>query len=139
MRLYINGDIVAKSNVPWSVEDTKSAVIKLGGSNTQLALNKEIFSGAIFDNVKIYNFCKTNFNIGTEGIAKDIVYTPNEFLEISSDNTNFYDVGSDQLPIVFSQVPVGESRTIYVRTNKNKNFGKNKTTANVLIEWLTTV
>jgi len=139
MRLYINGSLAAKSNVAWIVEDTKSAVIKLGGSNTQLALNKEIFGSAIFDNVKIYNYCKTNFNPNEEGISKDRVYTPNEFIEISSDNISFYGVGSAQLPLVFSQVPSGASRTIYIRTNKTNDFGRNKTTASLIISWLTTV
>jgi len=140
MRLYINGALVAKSNVAWNVEDTKSAVIKLGGSNTQLALNKDTFSSAIFDNIKIYNFCKTVFNPNEEGVDKDKVYTPNEFLQISKDDINFYGLGSDQLPLIFEQVPVGESRIIYVRTNKNENFGRSKKfTGTLIVSWLTSV
>jgi hypothetical protein len=139
IRLYINGSLAARNNITWNVEDTKSISIRLGGANTQLALNNDPYGSAVFDNVKIYNYCKTSFNPNEEGIAKDKVYTPNEFIQISNDNINFYGVGSDQLPLVFSQVPAGASRTIYLRTNKNENFGRGKTTANLIVEWLTTV
>jgi hypothetical protein len=139
IRFYLNNELVYWTNTPWDVEDTKSAVIKLGGGNTQLALNQDTFGGGVFENVKIYNYCKTDFNISSEGIDKDITYTPNEFVEISSDNINFYGVGSDQLPITFQQVPTGSSRTIYVRSNKNDNFKQSKKTANLVVGWLTTV
>jgi len=139
IRLYIGGNLASSSKQRWTVDDTKSISIRLGGSNTQLALNQDTFGSAVFDNVKIYNYCKTDFNPNEENVSKDIVYTPNEFLQVSPDDVNFYGVGSDQLPLIFSQVPAGDSRTIYIRTNKNENFGRSKTTANLLISWLTTV
>ena len=131
--------LAAKSNITWTVGDTKSMMIKLGGANTQLALNQDTFGSAVFDNVKIYNYCKTNFNPNREDILKDKVHTANEFLQISSDDVNFYGIGATQLPLVFSQVPSGESRTVYIRTNKNEYFKQSKTTANLIISWLTTV
>ena len=139
IRLYINGELIARNNVAWSVDDTKAISIRLGGSNTQLALNSDSYGSAIFSNVKIYNYCKTHFTPNEEDINNDKIYTPNEFIQISSDGVNFYGRGSDKLPIVFPQVPAGDSRTIYVRTNKNEKFGRGKTTANLLISWLTSV
>lgn len=140
MRLYVNGEKAASSNVAWEVGDTKSTVVRLGGATTQLALNRDSFGSSIFNNIKIYNYCKTEFNPNEEGILKDKVYTPNDFIQISADNINFYGIGSDQLPITFSQVPSGESRTVYIRTNKNEDFVScTKLSAPILIQWLTTV
>jgi hypothetical protein len=138
-RFYINGELMYTSTVTWEVSDTKSVVIRLGGGNTQLASDGETFGGGVFDNLKIYDYCKKEFNIDTEGIEKDISYTANEFMEISSNNVNFYGVGSANLPIVFEQVPPDETRTIYVRANKNDYFELSTKTANLIVEWLTTV
>lgn len=139
IRLYINNELWVTSKTTWEVDDTKSAVIKLGGATAQTAHNSDTYGSAIFDNVKIYNYCKTEFNIETEGVEKDISYTANEFLEVSSDNITFYGMGSTNLPIVFQAVPAGTSKTIYVRPAKNDNFAQSPSTANILIEWLTTV
>ena len=139
LRFYINNELICKSRTTWEVEDTKSAILKLGGATTQMALNKDPYGSAIFDNVKIYNYCKTEFDINKEGVDKDIVYTPNEFLEVSSDNVNFYGVGSGDLPLIYPAVPAGDSRIIYVSSNKNENFAQSKKTATLIIDWLTTV
>lgn len=139
MRLYVNGVLNASSKEPWDLYDTKAALLKLGGPNTQLAYNFDIWGGGIFENVKIYNYCKTDFNLGYEGIDKDIVYTPNDFLEISTDNVNFYGLGSINLPFVFEQVPAGESRTVYIRSNKTEKFLQSKLTATLVVEWLSSV
>jgi hypothetical protein len=139
VRLYINNELMVTSKATWEVDDTKSEVIKLGGATAQTSPNSDHYGSAIFDNVKIYNYCKTEFNIETEGVEKDISYTANEFLEISSDNITFYGMGSTSLPIVFQAVPAGTSKTIYVRPAKNDNFAQSSNTANIIIEWLTTV
>lgn len=139
IRLYINGILICASKVTWELGDTKSAVVKLGGATSQMAHNKDAYGSAIFENLKIYNFCKNEFNVVSEDIIKDITYFPNQFMEISSDNINFYGVGSSNLPIVFSQVPVGETKIVYIRASKNANFAQSKKTANLLIEWTTTV
>jgi len=119
MRFYINGVLVAASKFTWEVGDTKSTSIRLGGTNTQAAYNQDIYGDTIMDNVKIYNYCKTSFN---------------------NPNTNFYGVESANLPIIFEQVPAGESRTIYVRANKNEDFKQlNRVTSTLIIDWLTTV
>jgi len=141
LRFYINNELIVASKTEWEVGDTKSMNIKLGGNNTQVAYNSgDSFGSGIFSNIKLYNFCKTDFNINTEGVDKDVVYTPNEFIQISKDNINFRGIESANLPLEFLQVPAGEKRTIYVRSNKNDNFKQSeKTTASLIVEWLVTV
>jgi hypothetical protein len=139
LRLYINGELLYASNVQWAVSDTKSVNIKFGGANTQMSYVHDAYGAGIFDNIKIYNYAKDSFKINTEGSARDVVYTPNEFLEISTDNTNFHGIGSSSLPFIFDQVPVGGSKTIYVRPNKNDNFTQSKKTASLVVSWLTAV
>ena len=139
LRLYLNGELIYASTTQWEVSDTKSVHILLGGKSTQLAFNQESYGSGIFDNIKVYNYPKDVFHIYEEGVERDIIYTPNDFLEISSDNVSFYGANSDQLPIIFEQVPAGGSRTIYLRSNKNDNFAQSKKTANLVVQWLTTV
>lgn len=139
LRFYIDGILTAVSRITWEVEDTKSVNIRFGGSNTQLAYHADCYGSGIFDNIKIYNYCKTNFDINTEGVDKDITYTPNSFVEISDNNVDFYGVGSSQLPLTFLQVLAGSSRTIYVRTNKDEHFKQSKKTGSLIVSWLTTV
>jgi len=139
IRLYLNGEAVYSSEVKWTVKDTKSVNIKFGGASTQLAFNRESYGAGVFDNIKIYNYTKTDFNPYRQGIDKDITYTPNEFLEVSPDNVNFYGIGSANLPIIFEQVPVNETKTIYLRSNKNDNILQSRKTASLVIQWLTTV
>jgi len=139
IRFHINGELICTSKAVWEVGDTKGINIRLGGSNTQMAANKDFFGSGIFDNVKIYNYPKTEFDINIEGIEKSLAFSPNEFLEISSDNINFYGVGSASLPLLFEQVPAAGTRTIYVRSNKNDNFKQSKKTGSLIVQWLTTV
>jgi hypothetical protein len=138
-RFYINNTLMYISKKTWEVSDTKSALIKLGGGNTQFVSNFETFGGGVFDNVKIYDYCKEVFNIDSEGMERDVSYTANDFTEISSDNINFYGVGSANLPIIFQAVPPGQKRTLYVRSNKNYLFENSTKTANIIASWLTTV
>ena len=139
VRFYINGKLLYTSDVQWEVSDTKSVNIKIGGGNTQLSYAHDSYGAGVFDNIKIYSYAKSNFSINTEGIETDIVYTPNDFLEISSDNINFYGIGSDQLPLIFEQVPSGDKKTVYIRSNKDYRFKQSKKTADLIVNWLTTV
>jgi hypothetical protein len=138
-RLYINNELFVSSKFSWLIEDSKGINLKFGGYNTQLSHYSDFDGSGIFENIKIYNYCKTEFDIGMEGITKDITYGPNEFIEVSYDNSNFYGIGSSELPLEFLQVPSGAKRTIYIRSNKNDNFKQSKNTANLIVEWLTTV
>jgi hypothetical protein len=139
IRFYLNGELLCVGKATWEVGDTKSAVIRLGGCNTQMAANKNFFGSGIFDNVKIYNYPKTEFDINIEGVEKDLSFFPNDFIEISKNNIDFYGPGSTNLPFEFLQVPAGETKTIYVRSNKNDNFKQSKKTGSLIVQWLTTV
>ncbi len=138
-RFYIGGVLMYISKKTWEVSDTKSALIKLGGGNTQLASGFETFGGSIFDNIKIYDYCKDTFNINEEGIEKDLLFSPNDFIEVSKNNVGFYGVGSSEFPFVFKQVIPGDRKTIYIRSNKNEQFKQSKNTGNLIVSWLTTV
>lgn len=139
VRLYLNGERIYAATNQWSVSDSKDVTIMIGGKSTQLSFNQESYGAGIFDNLKIYTYPKDDFRPYLEGIEKDITYTPNQFLQISGDGVNFYGVDSDQLPLIFEQVPAGDSRTIYLRSNKNDNFSQSEKTANLVVQWLTTV
>jgi hypothetical protein len=116
LKLYINGELLAFSKLQWNVTDSKFVTFKLGGAAAQLDNNYDVFTSAVFDNLKIYNYCKTTFDINTQGITESTTYTPNQFMEISKDNLNFYGLGSGQLPLVFEAVPNGEKRRKLTRT-----------------------
>jgi hypothetical protein len=139
IRLYLNGVLLCAGKTVWEVGDTKSAMLKLGGATAQMAYNQDAYGSAIFDNVKIYNYIKTDFNINEEGVSKDISYTPNQFLEVSQNGVDFYGLGSVNLPLIFPLVPVGESKTIWVRANKNEHFKQSKSSASLSVEWVVTV
>jgi len=137
--LYMNGELVIFSKTTWEIENCKSACLRLGGGNTVLAYNSDSEGSGIFDNLKLYNYCKTSFNINKEDIDKDIKISVNEFLKISKDGNNFYGVYDGQLPLVYEGVPVGEKAVLYIRTNKDSRFKQSKNTADLMVSWLVTV
>jgi hypothetical protein len=139
IRLYMNGELLCASRSTWIVGDTKSATLKLGGGTTYLAHNHDAYGSAIFENLRIYNFCKCSFDLVNNNAEKSITYDPNDFMEISQDGMTFYGADSANLPIVFTAVPSGDSRTIYIRANKNDNFLQSKYTGTIVFEWLTSV
>ena len=139
VRLYINNKLRLASSSTWDIKDTKLSYFKLGGGVTQSTHVFESFSSCVFDNLKVYNFCKDNFTINKEDIEQDYVYLPETFIEISKDNNNFHGLGSIQLPFIYEQVPAGESVQVYVRADKTKNFDASHSTAQIIIDWLTTV
>ena len=77
--------------------------------------------------------------MNTQDIDNEIMYSPENFIEISRDGIEYLGLGSENLPIVFEQVPAGESRTVFVRAIKNNKFSANNSTAQIVVDWLTTV
>jgi hypothetical protein len=136
-RLYINGELAGSSYNTWEIRDTKSSRLLLGGAVSQKATSEDPTSiWAAVDNLKVYNYCKTDFSDrDVEGIDSIDILSPNSFLEISKDGVIFYDRNSAYLPLVFEDVPPGESRTVWVRTNIPENLtGDEKRTADLIIE-----
>jgi hypothetical protein len=140
LRLYINGDLIVSSAHQWAVEDSKSVMLRLGGGTSVLAYNNDTDGSAIFDNIKAYNYCKEDgFDINKENVVFDNYITPNHFLELSQDEVTFYSLDDGVLPFTFSGVPPGETRTVYIRTNKDDRAKSVRKTGAVEIGWITTV
>ena len=141
LRFYINNRLIYSMKTTWSIEDTKDTIVRLSGGNSPIAYNYDSPSGGgIFDNIKIYDDCKEFFNIEQEDITNAMFYDPNNYVEISKDNINFYNSSSELLPLVFEQVPSGETRSIYIRANKTVDgFTNSAKSADLLVYWLTTV
>jgi hypothetical protein len=137
IRLYINNQLIGSSQSQWEIRETKSSRLIIGGAVSQKATSEDPTTiwGAV-DNLKVYNYCKTDFtDYIIEGISSIDILSPNSFLEISQDGTNFYDRNSDQLPLIYENVPVGASRTVWVRTNIPDDLtGLEKRTAQLIIE-----
>jgi hypothetical protein len=140
VRLYLNGVLVLASKDPWTIGDAKSVNLRLGGANTFLAYNNDAFGSAIFENLRVYDYCKTFFDIEKQSPIEDSAITPNSFVELSKDGINFYKVSDGQFPFIFEQVPAGEKVPIFIRTNKDSSFKScSKKTANLEITWVTPV
>ena len=139
LRFYINNHLILSSTTTWDVEDTKLSFLKLGGGIIQSSKIHSNFSNFFYNNIKIYNYCKEEFNMEKENIDDDYIYAAENFMEISKDDVDFHSIGSEDLPFVYEQVPSGDKVTVYVRANKNKQFSSDNSTAQVIIDWLTTV
>ena len=137
--IFINGWWIAFSKETWEIRDKKSTRLIIGGAVPQApALQDPTSAWASIDNLKVYNYCKKDFlDKEIEDPEFSELLSPNEFIEISSDNVIFYNRDSSALPLTFEQVPVDESRRIWVRTNIPISLtGKEKRTADLQIEWL---
>ena len=139
IRLYVNNQLRLVSDSTWEIGDTKLSYFKLGGGITQSDRIFESYSSFVYDNVKVYNYCKSSFNINQEGISGDYISSPEKFIEISKDGVSFYGIGAAELPFTFEQVPSGNAVQLYIRSNKTLEFSSGNSTAQILIEWLTTV
>lgn len=137
IRFYLNGVLLLVSKYTWEVSDTKSSSLIFGGSSASIAYNSDSYGGGIFDNIKVYNYCKTEFNINRIDVYGDLPTEPNDFIQISSDGINFYDNSDGVLPFVFEDILPGEKVPIYIRTNKDDGFRNSaKKTGNLIIDWV---
>ena len=135
--LFINGVTIGTTTETWEVRDSKSSRLLIGGTLSQKAANRGTTSmWGVIDNLKVYNYCKSDFaDRNTEGYDTVDVLSPNSFLEISKDGVNFYDRDSAQLPLEYEDVPPGESRVVWVRTNIPADLtGKEQRTAQLIVE-----
>lgn len=139
LRFYVNGELRASTKDTWDIKDSKLVYLKLGGGITQTEEIYDSKSSIVYENLKIYNYCKDSFDINVQDVENDILYLPENYIEISKDNVNFYGLGSDQLPLKFEQVSIDTSVPIYIRVNKTLGMKSFSNTAQLIIEWLTTV
>jgi len=135
LRLYYDSKLMYSSTDKWDVFDSSPSLVRLGGSPKGDCYESDAFGSGMFENVKIYNYCRTAFD---STVLEDVknTYTANDFVEISDDDINFHGSSSSELPLVFENVPVSGTRTVYVRSSKDDNFSKSRgLTADVYVEW----
>jgi len=135
MRLYVNGTKCLTTSETWEVTDNKGALLRLGGGNTYLASNSTNDGSAIFSNVKIYNFCKEEFDINNQVSTVDNLLSPNELVFLSEDNVEFFTNNSVKLPLVYKEVMPGDKITLYVKFDKTKMDLMDGVTGTLSIDW----
>ena len=137
--LYINNYIIIGDTTTWSLGSVKGLNVRLGGPGPHNSYGIGFYGSSVFENIRVYNYCKTEFNLNEESIIKDISYNSSDFIEISKNNIDFYDKNSTNTPLVFEGVASGEKKVVYVRTIKDSTF-KNTLSkdANLIVQWVTT-
>ncbi len=140
LRFYINNKLVYSTKSAENITDVKSSYIKLSGGNTPLAYNYDVASGGgVYKDLKIYNYCKTDFSDRYDAAADSVTYKAEDFLLVSKDGTHFYNNSSGNLPLIYEQVPAKSSVPVYIQTYKNNDFKYSNKTADLEIVWLTSV
>ena len=143
LRVYMNNVLVAKSFDVWSIQDKKHFNFIFGGNSPiGLRMGEVIQSSSVdgvVSNFKIYNYCKTDFSDALENSEEENVnslFKTSELIEISKNNLTFFKVGSPNLPLLYEEVPFGDSIKVYVRTVIPKGLtGKEKRTPNLIVSW----
>ncbi len=142
IKIYFNNSLMAKSNIAWNVYDNKHFQFVLGGQGP-LSLRTDGWTvtssvDAVVCNLKIYNYCKTNFesSIFNRVDGADALIKPSNLIEISKNNLTYYKVGDSSLPLKFEAVSADAVTSIYVRTDVPSSLvGKEKRTSNLLVYW----
>jgi len=156
LAMYINGSLVYETYETWVGSRESGSTVLIGGEAGQFAaapppnetaaaytavptmpLTTTQSCWALLENLKIYNYAKTDFrDRESPDVDKIQLVNPSEMLQISLDDVNFYDVGSSNLPLVVNNVVSGAPVTIYVRTNIPKGLtGRENRDASLLVRW----
>lgn len=144
IRVYFNGQLITKSRNKWTISDNKYIKFMLGGKAV-MAPKDDSFTAdtysmsAVVSNLKIYNYCKTDFTDSLTNELKDqekSLIGPSNYIELSKDNLTFYKVGDFNLPLFFEMVPAGDLVPVYVRTSLPEGLtSKEQRSAAVVGEW----
>jgi uncharacterized protein YkuJ len=158
LQVYINGETVYGTTLSWDAIREGGATLMFGGEVGQgiaatphnetattftavptLPQDNTASSWASLENIKIYNYAKTNFDDRNDReLSRTQLLKPSEMLEISLDNTTWHGVGSDSLPLVVPGVESGQEGTVYVRSNIPKDItGDENRDASLLVRWKT--
>jgi hypothetical protein len=135
LRLYINGTECLSSNSTWDVTDDKGSLLRLGGGNSYLSTNDNDDGSAIFSNVKLYNYCKEDYDLNERSPKIYETSSPNSFLYLSKDDVNFYSNTSVELPMVFEALQPGENVKVYTKVDKTNPELYNKHTGTITVDW----
>lgn len=158
MLMYVNGEVVFGSDKQWKLVREPGNRIFFGGEMSQrfvasphnraaltftavptLPTNATAASWAAVENLKIYNYAKTDFSDRfSSDLTRTQLVTPSEMVQISLDGVDFESVGSANLPLVKRGVLDEESVNLYVRTNIPKGLtGLENRDASLIVRWKT--
>jgi len=135
LRLFINGVECMSSNSTWGISDNKGTLLRLGGGNSYLSTNDNDDGSAIFSNVKLYNYCKEEYDLNERAPKIYEASSSNSFLRLSADNITFYESTSVELPMMFEAVQPGEEVKVYTKVDKTKPELYNQFTGTITVDW----
>jgi len=135
LRLFVNGIECLSSNSTWDISDNKGVLLRLGGGNSYLSTNDNDDGSAIFSNVKIYNYCKEEFNLAEHTPIIYDALSANNFVRLSADDITFYNNTALELPLLFESVQPGEKIKVYTKVDKTKPELYNQFTGTISVDW----
>ena len=135
LRLFINGVECLSSNSTWGISDNKGTLLRLGGGNSYLSTNDNDDGSAIFSNVKLYNYCKEEYDLNEQAPKIYDAASSNSFLRLSADNITFYGSTSVELPMVFEAIQPGDEVKVYTKVDKTKPELYNQFTGTITVDW----
>lgn len=139
-RLYLNNELFWSSDQTWEINSFNAPKLVLGGGAPETAFNNLSDGSAIFESIKVYNYCTEKSDYTTINNIPHDKTDPNDYVFLSADNVNFYGKYDKELPITVSGVNPGEKVNIYIKSVKTKDFKKlKKKTAELLVDWLVAV
>ena len=158
LAMYFNGEVVYGTDKTWKGLRESGTRVAFGGELSQrfaasphnrlaqtftavptLPTNITASTWATIENLKIYNYPKTDFSDRfDEDLKRTQLVTPSEMIEISLDNITFESVGSANLPLVKEDVTDNETVILYVRTNIPRDLtGTENRDASIVVRWKT--
>jgi len=139
-RLYLNNELFWSSNYTWKISSYNAPKLVLGGGAPETAFNNLSDGSAIFESMKVYNYCTEQSDYTALNTVPDDKTDPNDYVFLSTDNINFYGKYDKELPMTVSGVNPGEKVTIYIKSVKTRDFKKlKKKTAELLVDWVVAV
>jgi len=136
IRLYLNGRLIVNWKDTWEFDDYRVPSLILGGGTCATALGNNADGSAIFEIIKLYNYCKDNFDPGESLLEVPEKDDPNDYIYISKNNVDFCSRYDLDLPFSFIQVQPGEKVPIYIKSFKDAKGGNlSSLTGEIIVEW----
>jgi len=136
IRLYLNGRLIVNWKDTWEFDDYRVPSLILGGGTCATALGNNADGSAIFEIIKLYNYCKDNFDPGESLLEIPEKDDPNDYIYISKNNVDFCSRYDLDLPFSFIQVQPGEKVPIYIKSFKDAKGGNlSSLTGEIIVEW----
>lgn len=158
IQVIINGEVIFGSNQTWDAIREGGSTLMFGGEIGQgigatphnetattftavptLPQENTASAWALIENIKLYNYAKTDFSdINERDLKRTQLLKPSEMLEISLDEVEWHGSGSDTLPLVVRGVPSESEGTVYIRSNIPRDItGDENRDASLLVRWKT--